>query len=305
MNHPVFHIGYPKTATSWLQTSLFPYIKNANYIPRGETAHSFVECSHWDFHPETVRNSFIDNSDKQLIFSLEGFVGTNHNYGLNGYLTLEHARRIKNTFPEARIVIFIRRQPDIIASSYAQYIKGGGTHSLKKFLYHQSLINLGGLMLFNWQHFEYHHVIRLYIDLFGKDNVHVFIFEEFINGKREFVQSFCDRLGLETDTEKISLFNVNPGYRRIIKWIALLTNRFTERKMPNKYYLLHIPGWFRLSKRILLRINRYRIFGKHLSTKDYLSSKIKKEIEDYYRNSNQILISEFGLEKIKNYNYPI
>ena len=304
MKEPIFHIGYPKTATSWLQSCLFPYIKNASYIPRGESARSFIQCSHWDFDPDRVRDKFSKYLDNRLIFSLEGFIGTTHNFGLNGYMTIEHAQRIKSTYPEASIVLFIRRQTDIIASSYAQYLKGGGTHSIKKFLYHQSLRNLGGLMLFNWQYFEYHHVIRLYQDLFGSNKVHVFLFEDFLQNKRDFIESFCSSLGLEADISQISLFKVNPGYRRIIKWIALITNRFTERKMPNKYYLLHIPGWFRFSKKILLHLNRYKIFGNHLNSRDHLTRNIQKEIQEYYKKSNNILISEFNLERIKDFDYP-
>lgn len=305
MNKPVFHIGYPKTATSWLQSSFLPKVKNANYIPRGETARAFVQCSHWEFNPHAVREKFANYSDKRMIFSLEGFVGTTHNFGLNGYLTVEHAHRIKETYPEATIILFIRKQTEIIASSYAQYIKGGGTHGIRKFLHHQSLRNLGGLMLFNWQYFEYHHVIKLYSDLFGKENVHVFLFEDFMQNRQEFIKSFSSSLKLEVDLDSISLFKVNPGYRRIIKWIALITNRFTERKMPNKYYMIHIPGWFRFSKQILLKLNRFRIFGKYLSSRDYLSRKLRREIEDYFRRSNNILVSEFQLEKIREFNYPL
>lgn len=302
---PIFHIGYPKTATSWLQSSLFPIVKNAHYIPRGDTARAFVQCSHWEFDPERIRNKFMNLSNKQLIFSLEGFLGTTHNYGLGGYMTVEHANRIKKTFPEAKIVLFIRRQTDIISSSYAQYIKGGGTHGIRKFLYHQSLKNLGGLTLFSWQYYEYHYIIRLYQDLFGEKNVFIFLFEDFVRNKKDFVRSFCLKLGLEADHENIALLQINPGYRRIIKWIAMITNRFTERKMPNKYYILHIPGWFRFSKKILLRLNRYKIFGKYLNSRDYLSKKIRQDIENYYRKSNNILISEFKLENIQDHNYPL
>ncbi len=305
MYDPIFHIGYPKTATSWLQSSLFPNVKNANYIHRGDTAHSFIQCSHWDFDPDAVRQKYSEFAAKKMIFSLEGFIGTAHNFGLNGYMTYEHALRIKRTYPNAKIVLFIRKQTDIIASSYAQYIKGGGTYSLKKFLYHQSFINIGGLMLFNWQYFEYHHVIHLYKDLFGDENVHVFLFEDFVRNKQEFIRSFCSLLNLEVDIGQISLFRVNPGYRRGIKWMAKISNRFTERKMPNKYYLLHIPGWFRFSKQILLRLNKYRIFGKHLDSKDYLRGKIRKEVSDYYRQSNNILLSEHKLEQIRDFEYPL
>ena len=305
MNEPIFHIGYPKTATSWLQKCLFPYVSNYYYVPRGDTARSFVQCSHWDFDPTSVRKKFSEFSDKPLLFSLEGFIGTAHNFGLNGYMTVEHAHRIKRAYPDAKIVLFIRRQPDIIASSYAQYIKGGGTHSIKKFLYHQSLRNLGGLMLFNWQYFEYHHVIKFYRDLFGRESVHVFLFEEFVHNKSEFIESFCTKLGLEVNNPDISFFKVNPGYRRMIKWTAMITNRFTERKMPNKYYFLHIPGWFRFSKRILLRLNRYGIFGKYPGSRDYIPRKIHNEIQEYYKKSNDILITDFQMEKLKEYNYPL
>ena len=131
---PIFHIGYPKTATSWLQKNFFPKIENATYISRHETFETFVQPNHFDFDADQIREKYSLNNKDLKIFSLEGFIGTTHNFGLNGYLTTEHAFRIHRVFPEARIILFIRKQPDIIASSYIQYIKGGGTYSLKKFL---------------------------------------------------------------------------------------------------------------------------------------------------------------------------
>ena len=49
--------------------------------------------------------------------------------GLGGLLSKEVAHRLKESFPDATILVFVRSQPRIIAAAYAQYVKGGGTYS--------------------------------------------------------------------------------------------------------------------------------------------------------------------------------
>jgi len=200
----IFHIGYPKTATSWLQKNFFPNIQNASYVSRHETFETFVQPNHFEFDVEQILKKYSLNNNDLKIFSLEGFVGTTHNFGLNGYLTTEHAFRIHRVFPEARIILFIRKQPDIIASSYIQYIKGGGTYSIKKFLFHQNFQNIAGMPLFNWKYFEYHHVIKLYNELFGSGNVFVFLYEDFAKNGVDFLKRMIAMLQTENKISRIN-----------------------------------------------------------------------------------------------------
>lgn len=302
---PIFHVGYPKTATSWLQKNFFPYIKNGDYIPRRITFETFVQPSTYAFNPDEIRLKFPDSKHDYLIFSLEGFIGTNHNFGLNGYMTSEHAKRMHQVYPDAMIILFIRNQYDIISSTYLQYIKGGGTYNIKKFIYHKHLKNIAALTLFNWEYFEYHKVIRMYQKLFGKDNVHIFVYEDFASDTLHFVREMSQSFNFQVDLDNINYSRVNPSSRQLARIFALLANLFTERKMINKYYLVHIPGWFEFSRRIINKMNQNKLFGKRLQSGNILTKRIITDIGNHYRESNNILIDEIKLTQIRNYNYPL
>lgn len=301
----IVHIGYPKTATSWLQKNFFPKVRNAVYYPRRDTFEAIIPHNSLDFDPEKVRESFITGNAEHLILSLEGLVGTTHNFGLNGYLTTEHARRIHSIFPDAKIVLFIRRQENIIASSYVQYIKGGGTYSIEKYLYHNHFKNISGLSLFSFKYFEYDQIIRYYVKLFNEKKVKVYLFEMFSQNPIAFAQKFAEDLHLDVDHSSLDFCRVNPGYRNGVMFLARIVNRFTKRKMLNKHYFVHIPFWFLYSKKFLLWLNKFPLTGTYPKPEKILKVKNLNYIREYYKSSNMKLIKEFGLEQIRDYNYTL
>ncbi len=302
---PIIHIGLPKTGTTWFQVNYFPFVENAKYLSRGEVHRKIVKANTFEFDANSISDELKQNKYKYLILSLEGLSGTVHNFGLNGYLTTEHAKRIKLIFPNAKIILFIRNQIDMIASAYIQYIKGGGTYSIDKYLFHKNFKNLNSLTLFSFKHFEYHNIITLYKNLFGRENVHIFLFEDFLLSNEDFIERFSNRFQFKVNIEELNYLKINQGYRNWIRWIALITNRFTERKMLNKYYIIHIPGWFEFSKKILNYANKYSLFGNHLSPGRILGKNNLDFISEYYKKSNQFLINEHQLTEIQRFNYPL
>jgi len=302
---PIIHIGYPKTGTSWFQLNYFPLAKNAICINNKEVRNNFIKPNSFEFDSKHIRKKILTIPAKYVILSLEGFVGTTHNFGLHGYLTKEHALRIYEVFPNATILLFIRNQPDIIASTYLQYIRGGGTYNIKKYLFHKNYSGLNSLSFFSFKHFEYHNIIGFYKKIFGDGNIKIFLYEEFLENNLAFSRKLSEILNLDINHNELDFQKVNEGYRRLIKFLALISNRFTEQKMPNKYYLIHIPGWFRFSKHILNNLNKYSVFGRHLNSKDILNNRNYQFIYNYYKESNRDLILKYQLSKIAQYNYPL
>ncbi len=301
----LFHIGFPKTATTWFQRNYYPFVTNASYIKRAETFKTIFQPGFFEYQPKDAIDKFNNLNNDLLIFCLENIVGTHHNFGLQGYMSSAFARRIKDTFPDSRIVLFIRNQPDIIASNYIQYIKGGGTYPIRKFIGHGHHPNLLGITLFDWSFFEYHHIINYYQDLFSPEKVHVFIYEEFIDDPYSFLENFGKVLDLQVDINNLNYEIQNPGYRRYIKSIARFVNRFSARKVIHKHYFFNVPGLWEKSRYIFRKLNSYKVFGKMLTTKAILPEEIYQQITDYYKKSNQILIEKYGLHKIKDHKYPL
>lgn len=301
----LIHIGYPKTATTWFQKSFFPSIKkDYNIVSREDIVEYLIRPNALDFNARKARSYFIEKYGTSCILSFEGFAGTTHNFGLHGYMTKEHALRLHSTFPEAKIILFIRRQADLIASSYTQYITGGGTFSINKFLYRPYFIGLNSLPLFSLKFFEFDKIIRLYYNLFSKENVDVYLYEEFAENTAEFIQNFSKRYQICLPDEPISFKPLKIRLRKGMKYMYLVCNLFSSRKMLNKYYLINIPYWFAIYKPVLAFLNNFRIFGKAPSSRQILGKKNYEKIIGYYKTSNTILDKEFDIKKLKKYNYP-
>ena len=306
----IAHIGYPKTATSWFQNYFFPNIKNAYYIPNKEFI-EFIKQNSLTFDANYFRNMLISitknklGNKKKIIISKEGIIGTTHNFGINGYLTKENAIRLHEIFPSAKILLFIRKQPDIIASSYIQYIKGGGTWGINKYLFHKSYSNINGFNLFSFEHFEYNYIIDLYTKLFGSENVKIFLYESFAENPQKFIKDLSDILNFEIDFNKIIYKKDNPAYRKMILLFAKILNRFTKRKMLNKYYIFHVPYLFSFSQIVLKSLNKIAIFGPYLTPEKILGKGNLNFIENYYKKSNKILVEKYGINEILKYGYKI
>ena len=130
---PIFHVGYPKTATRWFQESLFPFIKGIQIIDKEDIFEYIIKPDSLSFVPLNALRHFNLSEKDTALFSSHEFIGTNYHFGFNGYMIKENALRIHQLYPDARIVLFIRNQADIIASSYAQYVKNNGAMTFKRY----------------------------------------------------------------------------------------------------------------------------------------------------------------------------
>jgi hypothetical protein len=299
LNKSILHIGYPKTASSWFQTCFYPKVRNVKYYEREIVQKLIISTYEFDFQKDFVQNNFV--SEKTSIICEETLVGTISTGGFRGSFTSSIAKRLHKLFPNAKVVIFIRRQPDIIASAYLQYIRGGGTKSINAYL--GKNVNLGvvqGLSLFTFKFLEYHRSIELYKSIFGEEKILVYMYEDLFKNRGNFIKCFCDDLELDIDVDKVNWQFKNQKFRQFLIPLVRLSNCFTRRNNLNKYYLFHIPGWFYLSQRIFTALNRLKIFGSSPNSKSVLGRKNFEYILDYYKESNRILKEKHLIDVEKN-----
>lgn len=167
------HIGYHKTATTWLQLSLFcPEHGFAQVMSHDEIFADVVMPHGLGFDASAARTLLKARRGQGAagqadVISLEALVGHPF-YG--GRESDSFARRLNEIAPDARILITIREQCRMIASVYMQYLRRGGTLSPQAFFAGEAAAGFFG---FDAAHFEYDRLAGLYQSLFGSENVFV------------------------------------------------------------------------------------------------------------------------------------
>lgn len=304
--NPIIHIGYPKTATTWFQRNFYPMVEHVFLPHHNLVKKNIISPFDLQYSAENYLNDFKGfGGSKRMIICEENLIGSLQNGGMQGYHTKETASRLKSLFPEAEIVIFIRNQAEIIASAYIQYVKGGGNYSCNKYVFDKQYDYSNSRMLFSLEFFKYHEVIGLYQNLFGNENVHVFLYEEFAENNREFARNFAEKFSLKVTPENLDYGFQNIRLRKGLIPLARFTNSFSKRPIIHKYYFIHVPFWYLQNKRMLLFLNKIKVFGKQPTAQEVLGKKNFSYINDYYRESNRILMRELNVNKIPDYNYPV
>ena len=123
MSKVIIHIGMHKTGTTFLQKVVFPNLNNTFYAHNNEF---FVP---W-------KKQLYKKADNMLL-SYEGFSGFPWNKfkEKNSWLKSFHLNidQIRKFFPNAIIIIFFRKQGDLLLSIYKQYLQEGGELSINEF----------------------------------------------------------------------------------------------------------------------------------------------------------------------------
>ena len=283
----LFHIGYHKTATTWFQKKFYPLLKNYNQVDRSKIRDFFYENKYQDF-----------SSKKNQIFCDEELSGNIHNGAYLGLLSENIATKISK-FENPKVIIFIRNQYDIIVSSYLQYIKEGGNYSFLRYIEHEEFDRSNRTSLFSFSHFDFHNLIHTYESLLGKENVHVYLFEDFLSDQKSFISSFIKSHNLEIDIEKIDFTKNNNSYSYISLFLARIINTFTRKNVLYKYYIVHLPFIYEYAREILRRIKIFPV-----KSKSFINEELKQLIKQKYSESNKILINEYNLD-LEKYNYPL
>ena len=211
---PLIHIGYHKTGTSWLQKHLFanggagfatPFDKSTELVDW------IVIPNALDFDALPCRRQMapimeaIVSQNLVPVITSERFCGSPH---AGGFDSKEIADRLHALFPDGRVIVVLREQKSMILSTYKQYVKGGGSGTLKDYLLPPPP---GKIPLFSFDHFKYHRLIGYYHSVFGKDRVLALPFEMFVRTPQEFIDSITDFAGTRCVTDLPFGEGVNVG----------------------------------------------------------------------------------------------
>ena len=300
----LIHVGPGKTATTTLQLGLFARHPGIDYLGKPFPDPAF----------KTSLDALIKHDDLWYeAGSLRDIVGEKKvddprrtvmsEERLTGFHTVGHgivARRLHRLFPEAKVLFTIRNQRDALMSRYAStgrlllrvpepYADRHVTS--ENWLKHAERSYPGGVFAF----LDYWKIIDFYGSLFGKDQIEVLLFEEFVDDKRAFVTKLAKIL--ELDADECYGYVADEHHNR----------RYQERLM--RYQVLRqrfLPG--ASLQRILPEGSRARsTFSRFLKTGDAVSTQLtpewERKVDRLYAEPNARLAAEYGLP-LERYGYP-
>jgi hypothetical protein len=299
---PILHIGVHKTATSWFQKQVYPAALSHRMADRIQVRRTLLGGGAYDFDPRAARATLgFDTGEKPLVICEEDLSGVLHSGFASTYVAKETAARLHAVAPEAQVVIFVRAQPTAALSHYQQYLREGGTASLRRYLFPETYRHLGKSRVFKFPHFrfaqlDYRGLVEHYDSLFGRPNVHVFAYEQLARNREAVLGKMEQILRLEIDRDRLSTRRVNDAYRRGLLPVARIFNLFTNRSIAYKSTLLHVPYWYPVRKHALRQLNKIPLFGRAPRAVTLFSPDILEWIQGRFWESNVWLAERTDLD---------
>lgn len=212
-----FHVGLGKTASTYLQQSVFPNLEGVKYI----STHQYKKAK--SIIPQLKQDKVLVSREFDRQFE-------------------EEVRWFTNEYPEARIIIVLRRHDEWIASQYKRHVKNGFFRSFEEFI---DLENDTGY----WKLEELNYKRKLKI--IQECCVHaplVLIYDELVKDPASFIRKVTDYLGVKP-LEKASVNKIHRSFSdKQLKVLRAFTKQYIRvvpRNYPNKilHWLLYRPVW--------------------------------------------------------------
>lgn len=296
---PLIHLGYHKTATTWLQRHFFPKHPQIDFIGEHKELSPLLIAPHgFDFEGKIAQNFFYPKleqafkENKVPVISAERLSGNPHS---GGYDSKEIADRLKEVFSDAKILIMIRHQPEAILSNYKQYIKMGGICTLKEYMFPPQE---GRIPLFKLDNFKYHRLANYYAKLFGKENIKIIPYEKFLFHPQLFLEELSGFLGIDASIS----FPFQEKVNQSPSDAAILLKRKVNRWHGNDSLFPVTPRFPKITTQLfdlIEKINRKPLVRRYNA---HFIEQIQRDIGHYYGESNRQLNDLFNLN-LQTYHY--
>lgn len=293
-----FHIGLPKSATSFLQKNLFPLL-DLDYLGKHYDSEVDHKSSSADFEkvfkrvfvlqPYNLSSEYVDGIYDELgdhdktLYSNEDMAGSYAESFRNGY---QIAHNLKHAFPEAKIIFVIRKQDDFIESLYRQAVRQGYWMSVAKFIGYKNSefrdYRLNYKANVDLKTLNYSEWVEFYAGIFGRENLLVLPYEALKFHKEDFLNKLCRFLKVATKEPLRSSYE-----NRSDSWLQLQVMRFFNlifyKKVQN-----NLNRVFHFNKLMPL-------IGLRSIEKKFLSSGLRDEIRASVAAGNKQLSEKYHL----------
>jgi len=267
----IIHVGMCKAASTYLQHAIFPYVKNAYCVRRrNKDAIGDLLLKMKVFNPVLLNSEeekkaidrFLDTvSEESIVISDEWLFGTAWENFYNNYYVTEF---LKEIFPQAKILLVIRRQVEWCESIYNQVIKAGfGLKADTFFNFHDNSfhdakinysvrVNVRQLNLYKYTRFYYRH--------FGKENVLVLPYELFKKDSKAFLSRLYDYFQLQPVYPEYGR-PINRSISSLSLHTGLLLNRLLVRPFNTCGFIPEQPLFDWLRQRANRKNSLYKLLA--------------------------------------------
>lgn len=198
------HVGLHKCGSTWFQKTVLNDPRHNISTPWGAPARRavshFAAIDPLSFDAAAIRQEFETLHAKAdqpaaTVISEEAL----SSYPARGiYYADTVAERMKQTFPEARILLIFREQSSLVLSLYAQYIKTGGRRRLADFIQESEREVYWNERIVP-SFFEFDKLITMYQRVFGASNVLAIPYELMRSDHAQFVGRLGAFVGVDFD----------------------------------------------------------------------------------------------------------
>lgn len=204
----VINIGAQKSGTSWL----FKCMQEHKQIctSHGKETHYF--SSYYSNKREYLNKYFKNCQNKEVLYESS----TSYLY------SQEAGKRIKNDFPNAKIIILLR-DPVARAVSHYNHVKNK-KDPYKKYSLSRLLEKFPEIL----RNSEYEISVKFYTETFGERNVLILKYEDIAINPQKIINKTCDFIGIPKFTPKSLHSKYNSGRARSNKFYKLATRWYLK-----------------------------------------------------------------------------
>ncbi len=300
------HIGYHKTGTNWLQRHFFGDPRTGlQWVGKSggdHPARQLVRARPLEFDAAVSRAQFeplLRRAETEGLLPVVSYERLSGHPFSGGHDSKEIANRLKEVFPEAKVLVVIREQRSMILSTYKQYVKAGGPCSLPRFLAPPRSTSMR-VPWFDLRHFEYHHLLRHYRALFGEDAVLALAFDQLVREPPAFVAAIGRFAGQPVDDELLASLPYTARYNPALSASKIAVrrrrNRLAERSEVHPAPLFESRSLRRLTRAAAGAVDA--LVPGRMATK--IEASLRREADeivgDRYRESNRATAELTGID---------